>query len=58
MIVKCSSDIRKFNVAFKKGDYCVAEKINDKIISICDLNFNQGLTIRTEDFKNNFEYER
>ena len=58
MIVKCISDIRKFNVVFKKGDYCVAEKINDMIMSICDQDFNLGFKIRTEDFKNNFEYER
>lgn len=58
MIVKCCSDIRKFSVAFKKGEYCVAEKINDKIMSIRDQDFNRGFTIRTEDFKNNFEYAR
>ena len=55
MIVKCIKGIKKHNILFKKGEYCDAEKINDMIISICDLDFNRGFTVRIEDFSNNFE---
>ena len=57
MIVKCIKDINKHNIHFKKGDMCVVTSVNDKILTICDIDYNKGLTIEKKNFKNYFRYE-
>lgn len=58
MIVKCIKDINKHNIHFIKGDMCVVTSVNDKLVMICDVDHNKGLTIEKKNFKNYFKNEK